>query len=593
MLGIDLGTQNTRVAYNGGDAPLLIGDEFGSPTIPSVVCLVPGTDAPLAGRRALAVALEYPQSTARSFKRRLGLPAKNEPLAPEASTRVLLAHCASRAAEVLGATSPYAALVAPAWFDEAQKAALRASAVAAGFQLVELISAPAAIALSIAREQERRVAIIDVGAGGISAAVVSTSKKHVELLAACSDKTIGGDDLDEAILERALRELPALGEKVHDPKQLARLRASCELAKREFYRGNRRPSREGTRARLDAMLDGLMKGIERVCEGVFQGSRVFRDQIHAIYLAGEMSRNERVRHAVRRIFGKSISEDIAPEAAAVGASIFIKARCTGRDLRVDEGPLASTMFPALVNLSPLSVSNVPSSSFEVPREPLSVNEVLKGGELFVPTTAAQILALPLGRPLSEDDVRPVALPVLLARILSRKQVTGTVTLACDKKKIDIPIHQGVGVLDKSKLGALGLAFRWPGGTYKFDFSIPRRDSNMHGFLGLTIRGLRNTMRAESEADLKKALADRLSLAPRLKADKAVNLSRFGLTVPENAFVKAACSGAISVEDALKRGGLAPEAALMVLVLLSAFNFVDWVRPGELDRTTSAAHASRA
>lgn len=614
MLGIDLGTQNTRVAYSGDEQPVLVRDKIGSSEIPSVVFCAPGSAGPIAGRSAVAPSLEYPQFAARSFKRLLGLlptdpltrklssmsvTSSNEALAPEAVTSVMLAHCASRAAATLGASSPYAALVAPPWFDPAQKNALRGAASAAGLHLVDLISSPAATALSIAREQERRVAIVDIGAGGISAAVVNVAKTHLEVIAASSDRMIGGDDLDEAILERALREVSALAGTVQDAKKLVRLRASCELAKKEFCSGNRRPTREGTRPRFDAMLDAFVRSVEHVCNSVFQSVRVQRDPVHAVYFTGQMGRIDRLRDAVRCIFDKTVSEDLPPESAAIGASMFVKARMTGRELRIGEGPLASMMFPAIVSASEiisgplLAASSAPSFSFEAAREPRSINEVLKGGALFVPATAAEIIALPLGRPLTENDIAPIALPVLLARVLARKQVTGTVSLASAKEKIDIAVHQGVAVLEPEKLGALGSAFRWPGGTYTFDFSIPRRDPDMHGFFALTIRGLRNTLRAEPEPRLKAALADRLALAPRLKPERASNLPRFAATVQESAFLKLACSGVSSAEDALKRNFVARDTALGLLIVLTAFNFVDWVRPGDLDRATSSIDASRA
>jgi hypothetical protein len=535
LLGIDFGTQNTRIAVSSGRSPPVIFEE-----IPSVVYL---KEHPVPSiKRLLGLSIDDPlvqRITAPhnlvSREGALAFEAGSETITVTKLTGVFLAQCAER----VNASRPGIVLTASAWLEDRQKRALGAAALSANLLLEGLISTPSAIAISQSKDQERRMVIVECGAGGVSASVAVASKKRVEITASASDRTIGGDD---------------------------------------------------------ASFDTLLAAVERVSQKMFDETRIFRDQIHEIYLAGELGRTEIIRKTVERIFGKALSNELPRGAGAIGAAILARSRRDGRSLDIDEGPLAMR----IVRPSPLASSPVPSFPIELVSKPqpspaiepidpieraetrpgVALGEVLKGGKLWSPQKASQILALPFMGTLSASDVSPFALPLLMMRLLSRKSVTGTVTLEGDKKKVSIPIHQGVACLDKAKLGTLGLAFRWSSGTYTFDPAMPRRGADYYGFLGLTTRCLRATLRGESEAELIKALGPRMQMSAMMNPAREALFENLGLNIQESNFVKAACKSGRSGEEALLRGGLPREVALVALVMLSAFGFITWRPVGD-------------
>lgn len=596
VLGIDFGTQSTRLAHSSGDVPAIVVDDNGSPEISSAVQL---------DDHALPV---------RSIKRLLGLGAEDSlvrriaateghrleedngelvlrigehAIAPANLAGKLLKQCAELATRKTGSRAQSSALVAPAWFDEKQKIALCAAAFAAELELDALISSPAAIALYLAREKKRSLVIVEVGAGGVSATLVQCRGDSIEVVTSASDRMIGSEDIDAAVMDRAMRELAPLHGTRGDRQKQARLRSACESAKKEYCRGKLKRPRAGKRARLDGILDLLLARVEHVCRCVFEETSVFKDPIHAIHLAGEAAKVDAVRSTVERVFLRSVAEDVPSDAAAIGAAMFALARRDKKNLIVNDGPLATPVSLASADLPSLSGDLFAASTGDLPppaepapqapqAKPIAMAEIIQSGKLWVPSKAAEMLALPLDGALTDRDISPIALPVLLARVLSRKQNTGTMTIESGTKRVEIAVHEGVATLNKAKVGALGLAFKWTQGVYRFDAAIPRRDpQNQHGFWGLTARGLRATLRAESEEEIAAALGYRMKLAPSFLAGRTGHLSRLGLPIQETSFAKAACSGSMSAHESLSRGGLPKQSALAVFVLLTAFGLIEW------------------
>ncbi len=591
VLGIDFGTQNTRLAHSDGHPPSLIHDDAGSPSISSAIHLDDEALPVRSIKRLLGLSAE--DSLVRRIAATDGLRLEEEngelvlrigsqSIAPANIAGKLLKRCAELAAKKIGTRPASAAIVAPAWFDERQRIALCTAAFAADLELDAMISSPAAIALHLAGTERRNVVIVEVGAGGVSATLVAASRSSVEVITSASDRMIGGEDIDVALMDRAMRELAPLHGTRGDRTKQARLRSACEAAKKEYCRGNLRKTRSGKRARLDGILEMLLGRVEHVCRCVLEEAAVFRDAIHAIYLAGETGKTAQVKKAVERVFARGASEEVPADAAAKGAAMFAVARRSKNPIALNDGPLASPVplassdLPSLSGdlFAPTTGDLLPRPTEQGPR--MSLSDIMGGGKLWVPSKASEILKLPLDRSLCEADVSPIALPVLLARVLSRKHVTGTMTIESGSKKVDIAIIEGVANLNKAKVGTLGLAFRWSQGTYRFDPTPPRRDpNNQHGFWGLTARALRTTLRAESEENMAAALADRMHLVPTFLSERTGHLARLGLPIQELSFAKAACNGTTSVREALARGGLPKHAALAVLVLVTAFGLVEW------------------
>ena len=225
VLGIDLGTAHVRAALVFEGAPLLLQFGDGSHALPAVVAFHKG--AVLVGRNALSRAAMQPEKTVRGVKRLLGR-SIGEPIVtaiaqyasfrieeeresggialhvgdarydPEDIAAALFRQLGDTAAEMSGTRPDAAVLTTPYWFGPRQRKALAEAARRAGLRALHIMSEGTAIALSLAAGEptSQRIAIVDVGAGGLTVSLLDVAFSRVTLLASAGDPLGGGDDID-------------------------------------------------------------------------------------------------------------------------------------------------------------------------------------------------------------------------------------------------------------------------------------------------------------------------------------------------------------------------------------------------------------
>ncbi|MBI4704804.1 MAG: Hsp70 family protein [Deltaproteobacteria bacterium] len=346
-----------RVAIVAGGAPLLVEQDSGGRPVPAVVALE--DSGALVGEAALRRAASLPAATVRGVKRLLAAgPLRMGVLAiePEQVAGLLIAHAAQMATGRLGQRPAAVVMCAPAWFSEAQRDALVKAASYAGIAVTRLVLEPTAAALTLAGDETagRTVAVVDIGAGGTSAAVLQLGRRAVALLGAAGDGQGGGDAVDEALTRLGAQ---ALGERTRgalaDTARQELLRQSCEEMKRELS------AMDSTRARLSYLpadpdgapasltltreglgqaLEGLLVRVESCCNAALVSSGVTRPSLQAVFVTGGMTRIPAVRACVEAALGRRVQAGLHPSGAvALGAAMLAGALAReGPAFEVDE-----------------------------------------------------------------------------------------------------------------------------------------------------------------------------------------------------------------------------------------------------------------
>lgn len=363
-VGIDLGTSLARVAVFRGKEPELVPFADGAQSTPAVVSFAGGTAR--VGRTALAKATTHPADTVRGIKRLLGrelddpvvrhlaerapfaieagpnggllLKVGKEPQAPEDVAALLLASLVEAVERAVGERPEAAVFTTPYWFGPRQRAGLAAAAKKAGIYPRQIVSEATATALSLLDGQaERNVAIVDVGAGGVTVSILEVGPLRVRLLATAGDPLGGGDDVDAKLVRSVLRGLRGkLGDFPDSPWVTEMLRQSCEAMKRELVHtasastvlpflpigagvNNQRISIE--RETADAVLRDSLSRIARACADALSGSLLQKGSLASVHVTGGLTRMTSVRAAIERALGPISSRKIDPDGAvALGAA---------------------------------------------------------------------------------------------------------------------------------------------------------------------------------------------------------------------------------------------------------------------------------
>jgi molecular chaperone DnaK len=378
-IGIDLGTSNSAVAILDADgAPRILTTQDGSTTLPSVVTFDDHGDA-VVGAAAWARAVERPDDAVFGAKRLLGrraddpevrrlakllpfeiVPSPNgdawvrvggRSVAPEEISAFILRELRAMAERFLDAPVTEAVITVPAWFDAAQRAATKDAAAIAGLKVRRLLNEPTAAALGHGahRGQNRRFAVCDLGGGTFDVAIVDVEDGVFEVLATAGDASLGGDDVDRAIVEQLAREVRNKGglDLGNDAAALVRLRAAAQgvkhalstaqIADLALPRLGQMPSgravdlaRSVRRDELELWAMPLLRRLEAPCrEAMIRAGRAAAE-LDEILLVGGMTRMPAVRRTIGQIFGKEPRVVPNPdEVVAVGAAVEV-ARLEGR-----------------------------------------------------------------------------------------------------------------------------------------------------------------------------------------------------------------------------------------------------------------------
>jgi molecular chaperone DnaK len=366
VIGIDLGTTNSVVAVMEGSEPKVLTNEEGSRLTPSVVAFGKD-DEIMVGQVARRQAITNPENTIFSIKRFMGrhvnevseetkrvpyvVRGKNnlayievrgkEHAPPEISAHVLMK--LKRAAEnYLGEEVKQAVITVPAYFNDAQRQATKDAGRIAGLEVLRIVNEPtaAALAYGLDRKRDEVIAVYDFGGGTFDISILEVGENVVEVLSTNGDTHLGGDDIDQRIIEYLIAEFRKdQGIDVSkDRMVLQRLKEAAEKAKIELSSvsetdvnlpfltadasGPKHLNMRLSRAKLESLVHDLVdRSIEPVKKALADAGKNASD-IDEVVLVGGQTRMPLIAETVRTLFGKEPNKSVNPdEVVAVGAAV--------------------------------------------------------------------------------------------------------------------------------------------------------------------------------------------------------------------------------------------------------------------------------
>src|SRR5216683_1319666 len=368
IIGIDLGTTNSVVAVMQGGEPVVIPNQEGARTTPSVVAITK-TDERLVGQVAKRQAVTNPENTVYSIKRFMGrrydevsektrrVPYKviagphqdarveisGKSYSPPELSAMILGKLKAAAEDFLGEKVAKAVITVPAYFNDAQRQATKQAGEIAGMEVVRIINEPtaAALAYGLDKKSDETIAVYDLGGGTFDISVLEVGAGVVEVKSTNGDTHLGGDDVDQKIVDWLINEFKTknnidLGK---DKRSLQRLKDAAEKAKIELSQmmeteinlpfitaganGPIHMEEKLTRTRLEQMMNDLLERSMKPVKQALEDAKMSPNDIQEVVLVGGSTRIPKVQQLVRNFFGgKEPHKGVNPdEVVAVGAAI--------------------------------------------------------------------------------------------------------------------------------------------------------------------------------------------------------------------------------------------------------------------------------
>ncbi len=368
IIGIDLGTTNSCVAVMEGNEAVVIANNEGKRTTPSVVAFVEGGERKV-GDPAKRQAITNPTKTVSSIKRFMGssfdesskeIPRmtykviKGDNGTPRVSiddrnysaqeiSAIILQKMKKTAEDFLGTTVDEAVITVPAYFNDAQRQATKEAGEIAGLKVKRIINEPTAAALAYGMDKkgkDMKIVVFDCGGGTHDVSVLELGDGVFEVKSTDGDTHLGGDDFDQVIIDWLADEFKN-DEGIDlrkDPMALQRLKEAAEKAKVELSSTttseinlpyimpvNGIPKhlvKTLTRAKFEQMADSLIKRTIEPCKSALKNAGLSTSDIDEIILVGGSTRIPAIQEAVEKFFGKTPSKGVNPdEVVALGAAI--------------------------------------------------------------------------------------------------------------------------------------------------------------------------------------------------------------------------------------------------------------------------------
>ncbi|MCD6087847.1 MAG: molecular chaperone DnaK [Candidatus Hydrothermae bacterium] len=369
VIGIDLGTTNSVVAVVLGGEPVIITNSEGERITPSVVAFK--DSEVLVGSIAKRQAVTNPENTVFSVKRFMGrrydevqeeikrvpykvvkgrndrveiyIPAVGKNFTPEEISAKILGYLKKAAESYLGEPVKKAVITVPAYFNDAQRQATKDAGRIAGLEVLRVFNEPTASALAYGLDKKGKhlkVAVYDFGGGTFDISILDIGEGVFEVVATNGDTHLGGDDIDQRIVEWLINEFKS--ETGIDLKQdrmaLQRLKEAAEKAKKELSTlmettislpfiaadasGPKHLEKKLTRARLEAMSRDLIDRSIEICRKALEDAKLSPADIDEVILVGGQTRMPLIQEAVKNFFGREPHKGINPdEVVAIGAAI--------------------------------------------------------------------------------------------------------------------------------------------------------------------------------------------------------------------------------------------------------------------------------
>jgi len=367
VIGIDLGTTNSVVAVLEGGEPTVIVNQEGSRLTSSVVALTKDGER-LVGQVAKRQAVTNPENTVYSIKRFMGrkfdevknetsrvsykvvaagngdawVEARGRTYSPPELSAMVLQKLRQAAEDYLGEKVSDAVITVPAYFNDAQRQATKDAGRIAGLNVLRIINEPtaAALAYGLDKKKDETIAVYDFGGGTFDISVLEVGEGVVEVKATNGDTHLGGDDLDDRIIEWLVAEFKQSEgiDLSKDRMALQRLKEGAEKAKIELssvfeteinlpfitadQNGPKHLQVKLSRAKLEQLVDDLLQRTMAPVRQALADAGVDPKKIDEVVLVGGSTRMPKVQQLVRECFGKEPHKGVNPdEVVAVGAAV--------------------------------------------------------------------------------------------------------------------------------------------------------------------------------------------------------------------------------------------------------------------------------
>ncbi|MDB9755550.1 molecular chaperone DnaK [Winogradskyella sp.] len=368
IIGIDLGTTNSCVSVMEGNEPVVIPNAEGKRTTPSVIAFVEGGEIKV-GDPAKRQAVTNPTKTVYSIKRFMGnkyseskKEAERVPYTvvkgdndtprvdidgrlytPQELSAMILQKMKKTAEDYLGQDVTEAVITVPAYFNDAQRQATKEAGEIAGLKVRRIINEPTAAALAYGMDKkgiDQKIVVFDFGGGTHDVSILELGDGVFEVLSTDGDTHLGGDDVDQRIIDWLAEEFIA-DENMDlrkDPMALQRLKEAAEKAKIELSSsaqteinlpyvtatasGPKHLVRSMTRSKFEQLIDDLIKRTIDPCASALKAAGLSKSDIDEVILVGGSTRIPAVQEAVEKFFGKTPSKGVNPdEVVSLGAGI--------------------------------------------------------------------------------------------------------------------------------------------------------------------------------------------------------------------------------------------------------------------------------
>ena len=370
IIGIDLGTTNSCVAVMEGGKPVVIPNQEGSRTTPSVVAFTK-TGERLVGEPAKRQAVTNADRTIASIKRHMGTDYKvtidGKSYTPQEISAMILQKLKADAEAYLGETVSEAVITVPAYFNDAQRQATKDAGKIAGLDVKRIINEPtaAALAYGLDNENEQKIMVYDLGGGTFDVSLIEIGDGVIEVLSTNGDTHLGGDDFDNRITQWLVDEFKkAEGVDLSGDKMaMQRLKEAAEKAKKELStatttninlpfitataEGPKHLDMNLTRAKFDELTHDLIERTAIPVQNALKDGGVTTAELGKVLLVGGSTRMLAAQEKVKQLTGKEPNKSLNPdECVAIGAAI------QGGKLAGDAG--AGDIL--LLDVTPLSLS---------------------------------------------------------------------------------------------------------------------------------------------------------------------------------------------------------------------------------------------
>jgi len=366
-IGIDLGTTNSVVAVTEGDKPIIISNEEGGRTTPSVVAFTEKGER-LVGQVAKRQRITNPVNTIYSIKRFMGrrfnevpeeikqvpfkvnkdskgnvvIEALGKQYAPPEISAIILKKLKTAAEDYLGEKVEKAVITVPAYFNDSQRKATKDAGKIAGLEVERIINEPtaAALAYGMDKKKDQTIAVYDFGGGTFDISILEVGEGIVEVKSTLGDTHLGGDDIDQRVQNWLVTEFKKESgiDLSKDKMALQRLKEAAEKAKMELSTtmetdinlpfvtadasGPKHLLMKLTRAKLEQLMDDLIQRTEEPCKQALSDAGLKPGDINEVILVGGSTRIPKVQQLVKDIFGKEPHKGVNPdEVVAAGAAI--------------------------------------------------------------------------------------------------------------------------------------------------------------------------------------------------------------------------------------------------------------------------------